>query len=82
MYTSTGMGFSLKPPKILRDIFGGIVRGSTITVPTAQGPTVYTIEGRPVPPPASLPPLIQTAGIGLGTVALVALGAMLLLKRR
>lgn len=41
------LGFSLKPPAWLRSIAGAVVRGTTVTVPTPNGPPMTVDLGNP-----------------------------------
>ena len=76
MYHRSGLGFSLMPPKWLR------TAGAQVFA-AAKDSAVSIARERLAPPPA--PSLMESVPGGIGTVGLVAavaLGAVLLMRRR
>lgn len=79
MYERTTLGFSLKPPKIIRDavnrVIGDVLGNAKIPVPTPSGTVVFTassIPAAPAPdmPGASMSPLLIAGGLGLALLAI------------
>ena len=90
MYERTSLGFSLKPPKWLREAGQQIIGGLRVSVPTPVGPVVLTpgqaaaaARGATVTytpqQPQSFGQQVQQIPGGWGTLAAVGIGAVVLL---
>jgi len=82
----SGLGFSLKPPAWLRTAVGQVVGGTKISIPSVNiplpgGGSVTTPGTRPSFPQQAQEAVEKIPG-GWITVAAVAIGAVLLLRRR
>ena len=83
----SGLGFSLKPPAVLRDAFWDLVHGTKVNVPSVNIPLP---GGGMITTPSTKPTVQERAELlaanipgGWATIAGVGLlGAFLLLKRR
>mgnify|MGYP001591948470 FL=1 len=92
MYESRNsqLGFSLRPPRWLRNIGRGVLGQTAVTVPTPVGPVVLTpaqvlaatrgtrvTVGGP-PPPSPIEQAVAAVPGGMGTIAAVGIGVLLL----
>jgi hypothetical protein len=84
-----GLGFSLKPPKWLRQAVSGVIHRSTVNVPTPTGNVSLTpgevwdvVKGATVtvgPKKSPVEEAVQKIPGGMNTIALVGIGVLGLL---